>query len=110
MSVRALPKYYEEGIPTLLQEMRYVADYPIIVNPCPLDEVPYRGLREMYQSNYLKFRDRLEFLEAEFLQWKTAKLRAAQPTVRSEVQAVETGECLEMAERWLKERTCDGKK
>lgn len=76
MSTSALPKFYEEGIPDLLQDMRWVTAYPIEPNPCPKDEVCYRGLREMFHSQYLKFRDRLESMETEFLKWKTAKLEA----------------------------------
>lgn len=100
--------FNEEGIPDLLLDMRVVQEWPIVPNPCPTDEVRLLGLRQMYAQDYLKFLDRINKLEADFLQWKTAKLRAAQPTVRSEVETVETGECLEVAERWLKERANGG--
>lgn len=76
-TIGSLPSYAEEGIPALLQEMRWVYDNPHEPNPCPQDQMMFRALRGMYRDDYMKFRDRLEKMEVEFLQWKTAALASS---------------------------------
>ncbi len=108
--------FKEEGIPDLLLDMRVVQEWPVVPNPVPKEEVRLTGLRQMYAQDYLKFRDRLEKLELEWLQFKTAKLQAEKKSFPSEWDGngpcptcggkvdVNVAECLGRAERWLKER------
>ncbi len=72
--------YLEPELPPLLRLMRIVTDYPDEPDPCPSSEVELRGLRGLYREDYLKFRDRLEKLEVEWLQFKTARLATTVPS------------------------------
>ena len=111
--------FWEPGMPDLLLDMRVVQEWPLAINPIPVDEVRLNGLRQMYANDYLKFRDRLDKLEVEWMQLKRAKLESTSVKSPSEwsgkgacptckrgpvVGDASTGECVGKVEKWLGEQ------
>lgn len=63
--------------PEMLVLMKFVQDFPVEPQPCPDEEIPLRGLRNMWANQYVRFKADLDQRDAEWLAYKANRLAPA---------------------------------